>query len=180
MRKSRAAAPRISGVISRGKRGWEAPWRGGKGGTLEYDAACGRGINNLCRMSSGDFGSGAGAARWPCATRRGAEGLRGSDIEASKLAHANKTTYMEHHSQVGGKIKSIVFVGLTGSSPRLPWWLALRVGGCPWTSSSSWVFVRGADAISMGVGDALSTKSENSTYSPSATANGSLRTTRGG
>jgi vacuolar iron transporter family protein len=83
------------------------------------------------------------------------------DIEASKQAHANKT-HGEDHSQIGGHIKSIVFGGMDGIITTFAV-VAGAVGGGLGTEvililGFSSVF---ADAVSMGVGDALSTKSEN-------------------
>ena len=96
---------------------------------------------------------------------RDLEGARNAyakgDIEASKAAHAMKI-HNEHHSAVGGHIKSIVFGGMDGIITTFAV-VAGAVGGGLGTEvililGFSSVF---ADAVSMGVGDALSTKSEN-------------------
>ena len=96
---------------------------------------------------------------------RDLEGARNAydkgDIEASKLAHATKT-HGEDHSKVGGHIKSIVFGGMDGIITTFAV-VAGAVGGGLGTDvililGFSSVF---ADAVSMGIGDALSTKSEN-------------------
>ena len=83
------------------------------------------------------------------------------DIEASKVAHASKV-HNEEHSKVGGFIKSIVFGGLDGIITTF----AVVAGGLGGKLSVDTILILGfssvvADAISMGVGDALSTKSEN-------------------
>ena len=83
------------------------------------------------------------------------------DLEASIQAHTDKS-HGEDHSQVGGHIKSIVFGGMDGIITTFAV-VAGAVGGGLGTEvililGFSSVF---ADAVSMGVGDALSTKSEN-------------------
>ena len=113
---------------------------------------------------SGEFGSGAGgggevAMRDLSGARRAYED---GDIEASKAAHANKGVHQEHHSTVGSKIKSIVFGGLDGIITTF----AVVAGAAGGGLSVDIILILGfssvvADAISMGVGDALSTKSEN-------------------
>lgn len=96
---------------------------------------------------------------------RNLEGARDAytkgDLEASIKAHADKG-HGEDHSQVGGHIKSIVFGGMDGIITTFAV-VAGAVGGGLGTEvililGFSSVF---ADAVSMGVGDALSTKSEN-------------------
>jgi len=88
------------------------------------------------------------------------EAYKKNDIEASIAAHENK--HFEDHSKVGGHIKSIVFGGLDGIITTF----AVVAGGIGGKLSVDTILILGfssvlADAISMGVGDALSTKSEN-------------------
>lgn len=106
------------------------------------------------------FGEGSGGV-----AMRSLEGARAAyeagDLEASKAAHANKT-HVEKHSKVGGHIKSIVFGGLDGIITTF----AVVAGAAGGGLSVDVILILGfssvfADAISMGVGDALSTKSEN-------------------
>lgn len=89
------------------------------------------------------------------------EAYDNNDLEASKAAHANKT-HVEDHSKVGGRIKSVVFGGLDGIITTF----AVVAGGIGGKLSVDTILILGfssvlADAISMGVGDALSTKAEN-------------------
>lgn len=84
------------------------------------------------------------------------------DVEASKVAHANKAAHNEEHSQAGKFTKSIVFGGLDGIITTFAVVAGAAGGGLPVDT----ILILGfssvvADAISMGVGDALSTKSEN-------------------
>ena len=85
-----------------------------------------------------------------------------NDIEASKAAHDSKVSHSENHSQVGGYIKSIVFGGLDGIITTF----AVVAGAAGGGLSVDVILILGfssvfADAVSMGVGDALSTKAEN-------------------
>jgi len=83
------------------------------------------------------------------------------DIEASKAAHGVKT-HSEGHSKVGGHIKCIVFGGMDGIITTFAVVAGANGGGL----STAAILIMGfsnvfADALSMGVGEALSTKSEN-------------------
>lgn len=84
------------------------------------------------------------------------------DLEASKAAHDSKISHSEDHSKVGGYIKSIVFGGLDGIITTF----AVVAGAAGGGLSVDVILILGfssvfADAVSMGVGDALSTKAEN-------------------
>jgi vacuolar iron transporter family protein len=87
---------------------------------------------------------------------------KSNDIEASKAAHDTKVSHSENHSKVGGHIKSIVFGGLDGIITTF----AVVAGAAGGGLSVDVILILGfssvfADAVSMGVGDALSTKAEN-------------------
>ena len=82
------------------------------------------------------------------------------DVEASKLAHAARAP--EKHSKVGGHLKSIVYGGLDGIITTF----AVVAGAAGGDLAIEVVLILGissvfADALSMGVGDALSTKAAN-------------------
>ena len=90
------------------------------------------------------------------------EAHNNNDIEASKAAHDAKVSHSEDHSKVGGYIKSIVFGGLDGIITTF----AVVAGAAGGGLSVDVILILGfssvfADAVSMGVGDALSTKAEN-------------------
>ena len=90
------------------------------------------------------------------------EAHKDNDIEASKAAHDAKVSHSEDHSKVGGYIKSIVFGGLDGIITTF----AVVAGAAGGGLSVDVILILGfssvfADAVSMGVGDALSTKAEN-------------------
>ena len=83
------------------------------------------------------------------------------DVEASIAAH-DAQCHNEDHSQTGGHIKSIVFGGLDGIITTF----AVVSGAVGGGLSVDVILILGfssvlADALSMGVGDALSTKAEN-------------------
>lgn len=106
---------------------------------------------------SGEFGSGV-AMRDLDGARKAYEDR---DVEASKAAHDAKV-HQEHHSKVGEKIKSIVFGGLDGIITTF----AVVAGAAGGGLGVDIILILGfssvfADAISMGVGDALSSKAEN-------------------
>ena len=89
------------------------------------------------------------------------EAYKSGDIELSVKAHAEKK-HNEGHSSVGGHIKSIVFGGMDGIITTF----AVVAGAVGGNLSTDIILILGfssvfADAVSMGVGDALSTKSEN-------------------
>ena len=84
------------------------------------------------------------------------------DIEASIAAHDARCSHDEAHSKAGGYIKSIVFGGLDGIITTF----AVVSGAVGGGLSVDVILILGfssviADAVSMGVGDALSTKAEN-------------------
>lgn len=84
------------------------------------------------------------------------------DVEASKAAHEARVSHEENHSKVGEKVKSIVFGGLDGIITTF----AVVAGAVGGGLSVEVILILGfssvfADALSMGVGDALSSKAEN-------------------
>mmetsp|Transcript_11621 Transcript_11621/g.27624 ORF Transcript_11621/g.27624 Transcript_11621/m.27624 type:complete len:282 (-) Transcript_11621:94-939(-) len=83
------------------------------------------------------------------------------NVEASKAAHAARV-HNEQHSKAGEHIKSIVFGGLDGIITTF----AVVAGAVGGGLSTDVILILGfssvfADALSMGVGDALSSKAEN-------------------
>uniref|UniRef100_A0A7S1CNE0 Uncharacterized protein n=1 Tax=Bicosoecida sp. CB-2014 TaxID=1486930 RepID=A0A7S1CNE0_9STRA len=85
------------------------------------------------------------------------------DAEASRAAHAARVVGSpETHSKAGGHIKSVVFGGLDGIITTF----AVVAGAVGGGLSVDVILILGfssvfADALSMGVGDALSSKAEN-------------------
>eukprot|EP00163_Fabomonas_tropica_P007457 TRINITY_DN1718_c0_g2_i2.p1 TRINITY_DN1718_c0_g2~~TRINITY_DN1718_c0_g2_i2.p1 ORF type:complete len:281 (-),score=75.71 TRINITY_DN1718_c0_g2_i2:193-1035(-) len=83
------------------------------------------------------------------------------DIAASKAAHAEKAAHEENHSESGGYIKPIIYGGLDGIITTF----AVVAGASGGGLGVPVILILGfsnifADALSMGMGDALSSKAE--------------------
>mmetsp|Transcript_11348 Transcript_11348/g.26306 ORF Transcript_11348/g.26306 Transcript_11348/m.26306 type:complete len:243 (+) Transcript_11348:40-768(+) len=86
----------------------------------------------------------------------------GNDAEASRLYHDNKDSSQEMHQSEGGLLKPTIFGGLDGILTSF----AIVAGAAGGNLSSEVVLILGfsnifADALSMGVGEFLSSKAEN-------------------
>lgn len=89
--------------------------------------------------------------------------FKDGDVEASKAAHDAKVLNApEQHKKIGGNIKNVVFGGLDGIITTF----AVVAGAAGGGLGVEVIMILGfssifADALSMGMGDALSTKAEN-------------------
>lgn len=101
----------------------------------------------------------------PCPERslsNAREAYSNRDSEGSIRAHVTMREHVEKHSKIGGYIKSIVFGGVDGIITTF----AVVAGAVGGDLGVDVILILGlssvfADAVSMGVGDALSTHSEN-------------------
>lgn len=88
--------------------------------------------------------------------------FEGKDVEASRKFHDSKMRNQEEHKSEGGLLKPMIFGGLDGILTSF----AIVAGAAGGNLSSSVVLILGfsnifADALSMGVGEFLSSKAEN-------------------
>eukprot|EP00942_MAST-04A_sp_MAST-4A-sp1_P009857 g9857.t1 len=109
-----------------------------------------------------EFGNGSNNTLEMRSLKDAREAYAKNDVELSIAAHDNKIGHNEDHSKVGGHIKSLVFGGLDGIITTF----AVVSGAAGGGLSVDVILILGfssviADAISMGVGDALSSKAEN-------------------
>mmetsp|Transcript_29378 Transcript_29378/g.41612 ORF Transcript_29378/g.41612 Transcript_29378/m.41612 type:complete len:262 (-) Transcript_29378:565-1350(-) len=86
----------------------------------------------------------------------------GKDVESSKFFHDTRDTMEEQHQSEGGYLKPMIFGGLDGILTSF----AIVAGAAGGNLSTGTILILGfsnifADAISMGVGEFLSSKAEN-------------------